>query len=182
MQTPSQKARKLRHQPGQNDADCLIAATCMCIDMPIYQAKAILGHDGSEKLWPKLEPPYCYRGFTYPECVMLAYLKGFSCVYHEFEGVYSPWPNIPPKKLSLPEIYRDHVIKHSIGVITLEQGNAFHAVAFADTIIYDPRGTMYLLPEAQYRNVKSCLTFEPRVTSLVTQHDINTLMFIQRGR
>lgn len=181
MQMPSQRERKLNLQKGQNPADCLIASACMCINMPIYQAKTILGHDGTEKLWPALQPPHCYRGFTYAEIIMLAYLKGFACIYHEFEGQYSPYYGITPRKMLLPAAYRNHVLKHSIGIVTLEQGSTFHAVALCDSIIYDPRGTTYLLPEAQFKFVQSCLTFEPRVSSFVTSHDINTLMAIQRG-
>ncbi len=181
MQTPSQKQRKLNPQKGQNEADCLLASVCTCIDFPLFHAKSILGHDGMEKLWPSLQPPHCYRGFNYAECIMLAYLKGFSAVYHEFSGFYSPWHGIPAKAMNLPEIYREHVLGHSIGTFTLEQGNAFHAVAFCDSIIYDPRGTSYLLPKVQYKHVKQCITFEPRVAGYVTVHDINTFIALQRG-
>lgn len=180
MQTPSQSPRKLKHQKGQNPADCLIASVCMCIDLPIYLAKTILGHDGMDKAWPSLEPPYCYRGFTYAEGIMLAYLKGFACIYHEFEGDYSPQYGITPVRRSLPNLYRTHILKRSIGVLTLEQGNTYHAVAICDSIIYDPRGNTYLLPEAQYQFVQHCLTLEPRTNKFITSHDINTLMAIQR--
>jgi hypothetical protein len=144
----------------------------MCLGIQISKAKAFLGSEGTEKLWPTLEEPYCFRGFNYPEVMMLAYLYGFAPMYHEFVGGYSPAPSIPDKIMSLPEAYRDLILKNSIGVLSLQQGSAYHAVAICDGVVYDPRGNYFILPVPQYKHVHSCITFEPRQPKFVTKEDL----------
>lgn len=151
----------------------------MCIDLPIYLAKTILGHDGMEKHGHRWNHRICYRGFTYAEGIMLAYLKASPASTMSLRGDYSPQYGITPIRRSLPNLYRTHILKRSIGVLTLEQGNTYHAVAICDSIIYDPRGNTYLLPEAKYQFVQHCLTLEPRANKFITSHDINTLMAIR---
>ncbi len=136
----------------------------MCMGIPIKEGKEFLKHDGMEKLWPTLEVPYCYRGFNFAECIMFAYVRGFSAIYHEFDGAYSPYMNIPAKPMKLPSEYKRHILTKCIGVFTLEVGSVYHAVAFSDQVVYDPRGTQFILPNNQFKNVQACITIEPRDT------------------
>jgi hypothetical protein len=39
----------------------------MCLEIEPEQLALLVGHDGSEVIWPHLKSPYCYKGVTIPE-------------------------------------------------------------------------------------------------------------------
>jgi hypothetical protein len=56
---------------------CLPTAVAKATGTSVEEIYAFLGHDGSEKLWPELPEPYCFRAFHDREiadyCLSLGY-------------------------------------------------------------------------------------------------------------
>lgn len=109
----------------------------MIADEPLDKIINLIGHDGSEKIWPDASEPYCYRGFEYQEITRAAYKLGFSPVMfyvcYAIGNTSACQPSLPPK-----------VNHEAISFITprtralLMLSN--HAVATDGVQIYDPKG------------------------------------------
>lgn len=46
---------------------CVLYAAAMCLEIEPEQLANLIGHDGTEVIWPHLKSPYCYKGVTIPE-------------------------------------------------------------------------------------------------------------------
>ena len=101
-----------------------------------------------EVMWPQLEEPQCYRGHHIQEMIDLAWEHGYSVT--EIQAM----PRFGT--LGCTQTYVLHSNTEAMtrigrylamqGIITSET----HAVAYADGIVYDPKGMMY--PIAEYND------------------------------
>jgi len=113
----------------------------MALDIPVAQFFDLIGHDGSELLYPELPEPACRRGVHVQEAIEAAWTLGFSSTPFELfpqsrtslggptHAVVFPAGNW---ERFLPFLRRKGVIEC---VTTSGHG---HAVAFHDSVIYDP--------------------------------------------
>ena len=62
---------KSRPECFVNQWNCVAIALAYSLDIPYPDLITVIGHDGSEILWPSLSPPRCYKGFT-PQDVLRA--------------------------------------------------------------------------------------------------------------
>lgn len=53
----------MKPQQQPNEWSCLPTAFAIVLDVPIRELIARIGHDGTEKYFPHLFAPYCYRSF-----------------------------------------------------------------------------------------------------------------------
>jgi hypothetical protein len=106
-----------------------------------------IGHDGSEKLWPHVPEPECYRGFNTQELIDIAYNRGFALMQIDA----SPWSvsldTEEPKRIwtdSQEDARMIQYMNNTSGIIIGQvEGGARHACAWTKNLVYDPRGHIY---------------------------------------
>ncbi len=120
----------------------------MALDIPVKVALNLIGHDGSDLVFPGLEEPMCRRGFHSQELVELAMMGGFwPTPYQLFpstksEGgcylytVYSSQGDERYQKFA-------SVIQTTAGVLEGKGISCHHAVAYDHGRIFDPDGREY---------------------------------------
>ncbi len=127
---------RCRFQLQPSRWSCLPTSLAIVLGVPVEAIFAILGHDGSEILWPELPEPQCHKGFTLGEMIHVADRFGKYLVAHEKKWTHSPDGNII---IQIPNDYFNDKLKRFNGVITgvTTQGKR-HAVAWLDGEVIDP--------------------------------------------
>jgi hypothetical protein len=127
---------KLRSQP--NNWSCLLTSFGIVLDVQDSKLIELIGHDGSEIIYPDNPEPHNHRGFHIQEMIMAAYKLGFMVTPFE-------------PRASLREVhkFRSIVIEQDIesilwantGVLTgMNKFNQRHAIAWDGIRVYDPGG------------------------------------------
>lgn len=57
---------------------CFPTAFAIVIGIPVIEIFNHCGHDGSEKIFPRLDEPFCYRGFHRSELIIIARKYGWA--------------------------------------------------------------------------------------------------------
>lgn len=126
----------LRKQP--NSWSCFPTAFSYILGVDVADLITILGHDGSENLWPQFNPPRCYRGWHIQELVKASLSLGYAVI--EISRVMSSAPSHNVPDYVNPDIeYFFWTLANSRGVLPVvtQQGNG-HALAYDHNILYDP--------------------------------------------
>lgn len=130
----------MHHLIQPNRWSCLPTSFAMACNVPLEKILEIIGHDGSQIIWPELPEPKRRRTFHVQECIWAAWKLGF-CVT-TFEAA----PQLAVSEYDVIELlttydYADLLSRK--GVMTgIVNGNR-HAVAYNDQVVYDPNGTIY---------------------------------------
>jgi hypothetical protein len=115
--------------------------------VPLSTVLRIIGHDGSELIWPKYSEPYCRRGFAINEIVYAALNLGIALVdvsqsikfhpYGEEDGSITIEAN--------PNFESDMLLRYDAILLGESMNGVSHAVAwnFQRQLVYDPAGTRY---------------------------------------
>lgn len=119
----------------------------MALDVPVTRLIVLIGHDGSEIVWPELPEPLRRRGHHVQEMIYVSHQLGFSVTPFEAFPVSlgkagtTPFtvPMIPQAEERMPG-----VMQEAVGVVTGENPNRRpHAVAWDGHAILDPGGQDY---------------------------------------
>jgi hypothetical protein len=115
----------------------------MAMDITVSHFEGVIGHDGSQIVFPELPEPQCRRGYHISEAVWVANCCGYSATPFEL------YPQIGPSSGSSPPIAVEYpygnqflataLLMNFRGVCEARtpSGN-WHAVAFNRGKIYDP--------------------------------------------
>lgn len=68
----------MKHIMQPNRWSCSVASAAMCMDICLNKLVGLIGHDGSEVVFPDLEPPTCYAGFSPQEIIDASMRCGYS--------------------------------------------------------------------------------------------------------
>jgi hypothetical protein len=136
---------KLIVQP--NRCSCGLVSLAMLLDESLDNLILEIGHDGTEKVWPHLPEPLCYKGFHTQELLDVALTRGYALVQIDA----SPWglsiESEKPNRIFTDEQEDSRMILHMEGVqgilIGEVEGGARHACAWDGKLVYDPRGHIY---------------------------------------
>ncbi len=107
----------------------------------------MMGHDGSEILWPEMTEPYCRRSFHIQELIGVADTLGYACT--PFEACPCIRPEGASKSYDLVTMGKriarmDAIMSFTKGVcIGYTKGGQPHAVAWSGDSVYDPCGAIY---------------------------------------
>lgn len=132
----------MRMKTQRNRWSCLLSSFAMCLDRDEKVIESIIGHDGSEIIWPQLPEPLRRRSFHIMELIRVAYIYDYGVI--PFSGNYEVFPTTEmqvSKKYDMPVDYFDQIIERNQGVFTgLGPSGSRHAVAWDGRLIYDPTG------------------------------------------
>lgn len=136
---------RYRFQLQPSRWSCLPTSLAIVLDVPVQAIFDIVGHDGSEIVWPELKEPQCRKGFTLGEMIHTADRFGRNLVAHQKQWVHSPDGNITIT-IEPPEDYFRDKLERFDGVITgvTTQGKR-HAVAWVKGQVIDPT-TSFIYP------------------------------------
>jgi len=126
----------IQRQP--NRWSCFPTAFAMLMDIEVKELIEVIGHDGSEIIFPDLPEPYRRRGFDYTETMIACLDFGFVAsplfIEHEY-GLGHP--------NSIMINHKDKIIKEVLpefhGVACGKINNKFHALAWNGEY-HDPSG------------------------------------------
>ncbi len=136
---------------GENNLDCILAAAAMVMDIDLVELKKLIGHDGSEVIFPNSPVPYCYRGFHIQEITDQAFLNGWSVMYIQRKFGLEPFiGEDPPFAINVYDKRMATYLKRFPGIIAGVSDNKNHAVAWDGRMVYDPSGSVYTLREFNY--------------------------------
>ena len=137
---------KLIKQP--NSWSCTVAAAAMAFDCSIELLTERIGHKGNEIIHPGLKPPACFKGFHMQEIVDIGLIMGFSMTQIEAlpsqtsDGKHihdiTKWGSFS----SCEKRFEFYVNKNK-GILIGKARKFWHAVAFEEGVIYDPRCRIY---------------------------------------
>lgn len=119
----------------------------MALYTPVEKLIALLGHDGSEIVWPQFDEPLCRRGFHIQELIFIAW-RNYSRTVTPFEALplLQSGDGEPLEITTLPDP-KDRMrelMPHNSGVLTgLTPNGRPHAVAWDGELVYDPNGLVY---------------------------------------
>lgn len=125
-----------RKQP--NSWSCFPTAFSYILGIDIVDLIKILGHDGSEKIWPQFNPPRCYRSWHIQELVKASLSLGYAVIQIDRVMCSAPSPNV--QDYINPDIeYFYWTIANSTGVLPVRtQKGEGHALAYNRNVLYDP--------------------------------------------
>lgn len=121
---------------------CTLDAFAMSLEVSQKELIDLIGHDGSEILWPEEPEPQCRRGFHLQE-LLVAALKINYC-YFRFDFTAKSNPKAPIK-IEIPGWSLEDFIQYKNCVIIGQRYNNYHAVAWSGNFIYDS-GTQLMYP------------------------------------
>jgi len=144
----------LQTQPSQ--WSCVPTAFAMLLDIAVEEMIRQIGHDGSEVVWPELEPTaLSKRAFHPQECIDVALSLDIPIVsIHLMPYTLHFVNNVPSKPIWTEQQCLDRfdrLLKAYEGVFTgTTNYNMGHAVAWNGKMVYDPRGYIKPLEEANF--------------------------------
>lgn len=116
-------------------------AFAIALDVPVQELINIIGHDGSEILFPEDPEPFCRRGFHPQEIIDVCLLKQFGVIAIHNQPVSelkSGMYTVPVSSERMP-----YYLENYSGVLTgIGYTGQPHAVAWGAKI-YDPNGLIY---------------------------------------
>lgn len=123
----------MKHQQQPNRATCFITSLAILWGEDVNYLISLVGHAGTEVLWPELRVPYCYRGHNLDEAMWLSVtlamplrlLNRISMVGHDDGDI---------KQVSSPYNW-DELVQRPIPKIL---GNAGHTIVYDGKYVYDP--------------------------------------------
>lgn len=126
---------------------CLATAFAMALDIPVKRFFQLAGHDGSEIIFPGLDPN-CRRGFHHDEAVRVALTLGYSAtpiqLFPRIQFKHGPQPHVVVYGSEHNNwCWFESFIRHRRGVIEAAAPLSNHAVAFDHGDIFDPDGEQY---------------------------------------
>jgi hypothetical protein len=134
-------------QRSPNGWSCLPTSFAMVLDLPVGRIIELLGHDGSEIVWPGEAEPYCRRSFHIQELVYLSWVLGYTVTEFEALPLSKGQPDAEPAALQMPvsaEVRMSSVMRGQLGVLAGRARSGMrHAVAWDGFDCYDPNGTTY---------------------------------------
>lgn len=150
----------LQLQP--NNWSCLLTSFAMAYDMPVADLVDLVGHDGSDIVWPHLAPPNNRRGFHIQELIMAGNSLGYTVTPFEPRPVLMSSDMGDPKPLDLDRWLERFtaIMAIGIGVLTGQTNTgARHAIACNMGKPFDPSGQITDLDSFQvqcyWRVIKS---------------------------
>jgi len=132
---------ELQTQP--NNWSCMVTAFAIALGVPVDYIIKILGHDGSEIIFPDLPEPECRRGFHIQEIIDFARIHREQAIV-EIQPQYC-FGNRYDEKTWTPDIdfvkRFENAMRDYRGVIGLRLvSGRQHALAWDRKLTYDPRG------------------------------------------
>jgi hypothetical protein len=134
---------QLRLQP--NNWSCLPASIATCIDKEVNEVIKLIGHDGSEIMWPENEEPLNRRGFCVEEIVDVLFLIGYTPTWIDFDPMMMEQVNFQIKELPtiLTKKARVAFYLRYPGVLFGRKGEVYHCTAWDGRKVLDPCGDVY---------------------------------------
>ena len=121
---------------------CLPTAFAMALSVHVDALLSIIGHDGSEIIWPELRDPERRRSFHIQEMVWASHNLGYSVTPHEARP--TTLPHGATQLLEIENAEFETTLRQSQGVLTGVNGHGLrHAVAWDGNLILDPNGITY---------------------------------------
>lgn len=119
----------------------------MAVDVPLDRVLELVGHDGSEIVWPNLRDPQRRRSFHSQELIHAAHELGYSVT--PFESLPSSLPAEGESPLDVDVASRfEKVLYGSEGVLTgIGKSGMRHAVAWDGAEILDPSDSIKRVEE-----------------------------------
>lgn len=131
----------MQYQRSPNRWSCLATAFAMACRTNVNVFMSLVGHDGSDIMFPDLDDPLCRRSFHIQECIWAAMDCGFRPVEHQFK----PRAGVSETR-SYTLDYTDRIREHMNGNcgVLLGMGVKYpHAAAWNGTEILDPSIGVY---------------------------------------
>lgn len=121
---------------------CLAECFAKVFETSLEDLFDLLGHDGSEVIWPQYEDPMCRRGFHIQEMVCVGLRLGFAIV--QIESQPSMYPDPAAEPFSLPEVQLHRFFNLAPGVVTGydRMRGCRHALAIVEGRVFDPAGVI----------------------------------------
>lgn len=135
-----------------NRWSCLPTAFAIAAKVPLDRILGLVGHDGSEVIFPDLPEPNGRRGFHIQELVTAALQMGIRPVEIEAHPVREGDYKIEFPTQSCDDRFLGYLARHVgvLGGVGLLSYN-YHAVAWDKRLVYDPSsGLSYKLNEAPF--------------------------------
>lgn len=133
-------------QRTPNPWSCLAASFASCLNLTTNELCKLIGHDGSQILWPGLPEPQKRRSFHPQEMIDVALRLGHTVTPIEARPLFQVRGTPERFEVEFPDgvAYRlnEHLNRGS-GVLTgLNLASRPHAVVWKDGMIHDPSGRM----------------------------------------
>jgi hypothetical protein len=129
---------------------CSITSLAMAIGVPVIELMALLGHDGSEVIWPNLPEPSNHRGFHSQELVHLAWRFGYTMTTFDVfpyilptSGPGDPYPVILNDDENANWHQFFEIIENRKGIIEGRSGRWHHSMCFDHGEIFNPDGGQF---------------------------------------
>lgn len=129
---------------------CLPTAFAMALGMPLRDVLDLIGHDGSEIVWPNYPEPQCRRGFHTQELIDVAVRAGYAVTPIQLFPALAPSERAQPLAITWGSQQGNWArfrlaIRRGRGVITGrdQRHGKGHAVAYDHGAICDPDGEVY---------------------------------------
>ena len=121
---------------------CVAECFAKVFNVSFEELIELLGHDGSEIIWPQQKDPMCRRGFHVQEMVRVGLKLGFAVV--QVESHPSVYPDPEEKPFYLPEVPLHRFFDLAPGVVTGYDTlrGCRHALAIVGGRVFDPAGTI----------------------------------------
>lgn len=126
----------IKHLQQPNRATCFITCLAMLWNVDLDTLLGLIGHDGTEKLWPDLPEPFCYRGHSLDEAMWLAYMTGNRLLVVNRESKIGH-NELDACTVKTPYLWSVFVRDQNFPKILL---NDHHSIVYEphDCVIYDP--------------------------------------------
>lgn len=135
-------------QISPNSWSCLPTSFAMACNVSLKEMLDLIGHDGSEIIWPEMKEPFKRRAFHIQECILATLSLGLSCTQIDFR------PQSTPNGVLVYEMdhsdFANHFMSKHCGVLTGKGRKTFHAVGWDTKKVYDPAGREYSLPNSMF--------------------------------
>ncbi len=126
---------------------CILTSAAMVLDCTERELIQLIGHDGSEIIFPELCKPACHKGFHVQEIVLAALKLEIALIRFESRPVQTPDHK---NFYELTNMYNfEDFIQQRIGILVGSTTRYGHAVAWDGVKIYDPRGRIYRLSDCK---------------------------------
>lgn len=121
--------------------NCILMAFSKVTNLTTDELIRLLGHDGSEIIFPDLPEPLCRRGFDPREFIFPLYLKGMSVI--QIDAFIQRFVNEKMYQID-NRTNMFFAMKGNNGVLTgINQRGNYHAIAWINDQIHDMDGSIY---------------------------------------